>query len=166
MVKKPSHATVPSSVGFFKIIILVVKPRILCSHHNQLAMCATLSTVEDALECRRCYRRILSSCCSQAPTTRWWSWVSTTGARSTTTPAQRWTPSRARTSQSPSPGRGKFTKLNPERLESTATKIPFMYSFSGNCVACPNFHTHVSVSDLYIPGIGPNISCRRIGADP
>jgi hypothetical protein len=27
----------------------------------------------------------------------------------------------------------------------------------------PNFHTHVSVSDLYIPRIGPHISCSRIG---
>ncbi len=38
----------------------------------------------------------------------------------------------------------------------TKTKIPFMYSFSGNCsasVAC-NFHFHVSVSDSYIPRIG------------
>jgi hypothetical protein len=27
----------------------------------------------------------------------------------------------------------------------------------------PNFHIHVSVSDLYIPRIGPHISCSRIG---
>jgi hypothetical protein len=26
----------------------------------------------------------------------------------------------------------------------------------------PNFHIHVSVSDLYIPRIDPHISCRRI----
>jgi hypothetical protein len=26
-----------------------------------------------------------------------------------------------------------------------------------------NFHLHVSVSDLYIPRIGPHISCSRIG---
>ncbi len=26
----------------------------------------------------------------------------------------------------------------------------------------PNFHIHVSVSDLYIPSIGPHISCSRI----
>ncbi len=34
----------------------------------------------------------------------------------------------------------------------TATKIPFMYSFSGNCAASlsPNFHIPVSVSDLCI----------------
>ncbi len=27
----------------------------------------------------------------------------------------------------------------------------------------PKFHIHVSVSDLYIPRIGPHISCSRIG---
>ena len=27
----------------------------------------------------------------------------------------------------------------------------------------PNFHIDVSVSDLYIPRIGPHISCSRIG---
>jgi hypothetical protein len=27
----------------------------------------------------------------------------------------------------------------------------------------PNFHIHVSVSDLYISSIGPHISCNRIG---
>jgi hypothetical protein len=27
----------------------------------------------------------------------------------------------------------------------------------------PNFHIHVSMSDLYIPRIGPHISCNRIG---
>jgi hypothetical protein len=27
----------------------------------------------------------------------------------------------------------------------------------------PNFHIHVSVSDLSIPRISPNISCHRIG---
>jgi hypothetical protein len=26
---------------------------------------------------------------------------------------------------------------------------------------CPNFHIHVSVSDLYIPGIGPHISLQQ-----
>jgi hypothetical protein len=46
----------------------------------------------------------------------------------------------------------------------TATKISFMYSFSGNSAAfSPNFHIHMSVSDLYIPMIGPHISCSRIG---
>jgi hypothetical protein len=47
---------------------------------------------------------------------------------------------------------------------NTATKIPFMYSFSGNCAAsAPNFHIHVSVSDLYIPRIGPHIfGCIKI----
>jgi hypothetical protein len=38
----------------------------------------------------------------------------------------------------------------------TATKIPFMYSFSGN------FHIHVSVSDLYIfPGSVHIFSCSN-----
>ncbi len=48
--------------------------------------------------------------------------------------------------------------------DCTTTKISFMSSFSGNC-AGPNFgfHIHVSVSDLYIPRIGPHISCSRIG---
>jgi hypothetical protein len=27
----------------------------------------------------------------------------------------------------------------------------------------PNFHIYASVSDLYIPRIGPHISCSRIG---
>ncbi len=30
-------------------------------------------------------------------------------------------------------------------------------------VLSPNFHIHVSVSDLYIPRISPHISCSRIG---
>ncbi len=48
-----------------------------------------------------------------------------------------------------------------------------MYSFSGNCAAsvpistfmclCPNFHIHVSVSDLYSPRIFPHISYSRKG---
>ena len=51
-----------------------------------------------------------------------------------------------------------------EMVNHTATKIPFMYSFSGNwCGLSPNLHIRVSVSDLYIPRIGPHISCSRIG---
>ncbi len=54
--------------------------------------------------------------------------------------------------------------------ESTATKIAFMYSLSGNCAASVpiSMYVHVSVSDLYIPRIGPQykihiFSCSRIG---
>jgi hypothetical protein len=28
---------------------------------------------------------------------------------------------------------------------------------------CPRFHIHLSVRDLYIPRIGPHISCSRLG---
>ncbi len=63
--------------------------------------------------------------------------------------------------------------LNGTRIKSalrigfngnTATKIPLMYSFSGNCAAsAPYFHIHVTVSDLYIPRIGPHIfGCSKI----
>jgi hypothetical protein len=45
----------------------------------------------------------------------------------------------------------------------TATKIPFMYSFSENCAVLVQIHIHVSVSDLYIPKIGPHVFCSRIG---
>jgi hypothetical protein len=42
----------------------------------------------------------------------------------------------------------------------TAKKIPFMYSFSGNCAAsAPNFHIHVSV--IYIPRICPHIFLQQ-----
>jgi hypothetical protein len=46
----------------------------------------------------------------------------------------------------------------------TATKIPIMYSQKRNSAASVLIiHIHVSVSDLYIPRIGPPISCSRIG---
>ncbi len=49
-------------------------------------------------------------------------------------------------------------------LHYTATKKPFMYSFFLELRGLsPNFHSHVSVSDLYILKIGPHISSRRIG---
>jgi hypothetical protein len=41
--------------------------------------------------------------------------------------------------------------------EYTATKIPFLYSFSGPSLS-PNFNIHVSVTDLYIPRISLHIS--------
>ncbi len=46
-------------------------------------------------------------------------------------------------------------------LAHTATKIPFMYSQKGFCGLSPNFHIHVSVSDLYIPRIGPHIFLQQ-----
>jgi hypothetical protein len=36
--------------------------------------------------------------------------------------------------------------------------IPFLGELRG---LSPNFHIHVSVSDLYIPRIGPHISCKQ-----
>ncbi len=57
-----------------------------------------------------------------------------------------------------------LVELSPTKFSSgpchclTATKIPFMYSFSGNCGGLsPKFHIHVSVSDFYILKIGPHI---------
>ncbi len=50
------------------------------------------------------------------------------------------------------------------RLTHPATKIPFMSSFSGNYAASvpiSDFHIHVSLSNLYISRIGPQISCSR-----
>ncbi len=44
----------------------------------------------------------------------------------------------------------------------TATAIPFIYSGELRGLS-PNFHIHVSVSDLYIPRIGPHISSSRKG---
>ncbi len=45
----------------------------------------------------------------------------------------------------------------------TATKIPFMCSFSGICHGLsPNFHIHVSVSDLYIPTMDLQEICGPI----
>ncbi len=54
---------------------------------------------------------------------------------------------------------------SPLYTTNTAMKIPFMYSFSWIARGLsPNFHIHVSVSDLYIPRIGPHtvFSCSRI----
>ncbi len=38
----------------------------------------------------------------------------------------------------------------------------YVFLFWELCGLSPNFHIHVSVSDLYIPRIGPHISCRSI----
>jgi hypothetical protein len=50
-------------------------------------------------------------------------------------------------------------------LSHTATKIPFMYSLTGNCAALvPIPHSRVCEQYMYIfPRIGPHISCSRIG---
>jgi hypothetical protein len=50
------------------------------------------------------------------------------------------------------------------RFVSTATKIPFMYSFFFWELRglCPNFRIHVSVSDSYIPRICPHCNPLRV----
>jgi hypothetical protein len=57
-----------------------------------------------------------------------------------------------------------YQKLTPPRVFRTATKIPFMCSFSGNCAASVLFqHSCVceqfifSLRNFYIPRIGPHI---------
>ncbi len=43
----------------------------------------------------------------------------------------------------------------------TATAIPFMYSFSGNCAASAPISTFMCLWVIYIPRIGPHISSSR-----
>jgi hypothetical protein len=38
----------------------------------------------------------------------------------------------------------------------------YVFLFWELCGISPNFHIHVSMSDLYVPRIGPHISCNRI----
>jgi hypothetical protein len=48
--------------------------------------------------------------------------------------------------------------------DCTVTKIPtYVFIFWELRGLSPNFHIHVSVSDLYIPRISPHISCSRMG---
>ncbi len=50
-----------------------------------------------------------------------------------------------------------------ERTQCTAKKFQFVYSQKRNWYDLnPNFHIHVSVSDLYIPTIGPPIFLQQI----
>ncbi len=45
----------------------------------------------------------------------------------------------------------------------TATAIPFIYSFSGNCAASAPISTFMCLWAMYIPRIGPHISPSRKG---
>ncbi len=61
-----------------------------------------------------------------------------------------------------------FKSCTPKRVyrktSHIATKIPFMCSLSGNSAASAPISTFMcTVSNLYIPKIGPHISCNRIG---
>ena len=51
----------------------------------------------------------------------------------------------------------------PARLDYCDEKSHLCIPLLGLCDLSSNFHIHVSVSDLYIPRIGPHTSCSRIG---
>ncbi len=52
----------------------------------------------------------------------------------------------------------------PAGLDYTAMKNPiYVFLCWELCGLSSNFIIHVSVNDLYIPRIGPHISCSRIG---
>ncbi len=55
--------------------------------------------------------------------------------------------------------------LSPHWLGSSQCNenLIYVFLFWELCSLSPNFHIHVSVCDLYIPRIGPHISCSRIG---
>ncbi len=50
-----------------------------------------------------------------------------------------------------------------KRFPTLQRKFHLCIPFLGMRGLSPNFHIHVSVSDLYIPRISPHISCSRIG---
>ncbi len=57
-----------------------------------------------------------------------------------------------------------LTWIKSSGSDRIVKKILFMYfQRSKLCGLSPNFHNHVSVSDLYIPTVGPPIFCSSIG---
>ncbi len=59
-----------------------------------------------------------------------------------------------------------ITGISLSEAVRTVTKIPVMFSFSGNCGASIPISTTFTFCERliqYIPRIGPNISCCRIG---
>ncbi len=58
----------------------------------------------------------------------------------------------------------KYPELTCRDLSYTATKFGFMYSQEKELLGLsPNFHIHVSMSDLYISTFGPHIVLQQNG---
>ncbi len=65
---------------------------------------------------------------------------------------------------SPNPCPRQIQPWQFKSVEGTLQKNPiYVFLFWDLRRLSPNFHILVSVNDLYIPGIGPHISCSRIG---